>query len=214
MIATVPEDPPRAYELDFPTYKEERNRNVETLSRQAKFIDQTVLALAGGGLGLTLTFLHDLVITPPKWTPLLFLGSGLLILSIIFVLWSLHSSQAAIGLLISQMDEAAKEAHDSVEMIFTDEKFVNSHAKLTSRLNTWASGFVVAGIAAISIFAYVNLLTSPEDMKMKKIELNRPAPTELKKGIVPQKPAVTQLKPNQTTPAPSQPTNQTPATKK
>lgn len=50
--------------LDDSTYREARSRLASDRSDQAKFIDQTVLTLAGGALGLTLTFLHDFLHEP------------------------------------------------------------------------------------------------------------------------------------------------------
>src|SRR5437764_377392 len=63
---------------------------------QSKFIDQTILTLGGGGLGITLTFLHDFV-TVPAAPCLLYLGDGLLLLSIMAVLISLYTSQKSIS---------------------------------------------------------------------------------------------------------------------
>src|ERR1051326_6519247 len=46
--------------MDYDAFLKERDDKLELLSQQQKFIDSAVLSLGGGGLGLLLSFLHDL----------------------------------------------------------------------------------------------------------------------------------------------------------
>lgn len=183
------DDPPQA--LDHATYKEVRAVWVDVASDQQKFIDQTILALAGGALGLSLTFLHDFG-APPRMPYMLYLGGGALVISIILVLVSLHASQLAIDRHIADLDAAARASFSpESSRAFLAGRYVNRAARLTHHINRAASVALVLGVALVAIFAYANLTQAESGhWAMQKIQTVPRDSTGIERGVVPSKPAI------------------------
>lgn len=125
-----------------------------TISRDR---DKMVLAVAGGTLGVSLTFLNKIATVPGSWSTLLLVaGWGLEVAAIVLILRSLHCSEAAL--------EHERERIDS--MLGGDGKdpgWANVNAKKTESLNSRASILAVAGIVAILAYAVVSLIARPND---------------------------------------------------
>jgi hypothetical protein len=177
-------------------YLEERSLWIQAHGEQTKFIDQITIALAGGGLGLSLTLLHDLS-APLKSANLLYAGSGCLIAAIVAVLCSLHSSQFAISGHIKMLDQAAKESRLPAEVDrMRQRKYLNSAARLTQWLNWIAPVLLVTGIVFLVIFSYANESSKQADDQMKnasalgKIISVPQNSSGVERGIVPLAPAV------------------------
>ncbi len=195
--------------LDHDTYRDARAGWVGVSTEQQKFIDQTVLTLAGGTLGLSLTFLHDFA-TVPRLPWLLYLGGASLVLSIISVLASLHVSQHSIQGHIEDLDSAARAAFSKASERFMERRFVNAAARFTQFVNRFASIALVVGIALVAIFAYMNLLQPKSETSfVEKIVVPPRDSSGIERGTVPVKPAVAP-RPQPAPAAPQQPQTQGP----
>jgi hypothetical protein len=135
------------FALDRDTYLREHALAVEVARDQTKFIDQAVLSLSGGALGISLTFI-DKFIGPDgaKFPTLLALGWAALILSVLAVLGGMHLSQRAVDRHIADL---AKHA-----VAVPGTKFpTNSWGKCTAATNASASLLFLVGIVCLSVFA-------------------------------------------------------------
>jgi hypothetical protein len=122
---------------------DDRARLVEHRLKASESYDKMIVTLAGGGLGLTITFIHDL--TPhPRLVWLLLVGWSLWCLSLFLVLVSYLSSVSAHGQIIDQMDERVPS--------------VRRPRKLTTLFNYSAAVLLVAGAAFVVVFAWYNML--------------------------------------------------------
>jgi amino acid transporter len=153
-MASVLTDEPPEPRMDYKSYLKERNAKIALGEGQGKFLDQTILTLAGGALGLTLTFLHDH--GPSEIAPSLsYLGIASLVLSLICVLVSLYSSQRSISQHIDTLDALCK------NQFIEDE----SHKRLQNNpwngatlwLNRLAGISLIAGIILLAVFVSCNL---------------------------------------------------------
>jgi hypothetical protein len=207
MIGTVIEIEPESPDgLDYERYAAARAAANSISADQSKFIDQTILTLGGGGLGITLTFLHDFV-TVPAAPYFLYFGDGLLLLSIMAVLVSLYTSQKSISDQINQLDTAARNDFGDSYTEFMKTPFVNASAKYTALLNKVAMITVTTGMFFLALFVSQNL-TKKEQPKVTTHETKiiRPGHIDSQKGAVIHAPAVAP-KPASTQQAPApQPT--------
>jgi len=142
--------------MDYEGYKEARGYWQDACTGQTKFLDQSNLTLAGGALGLTLTFLNDFKCVPDRmeW---LYVGGGVLLASIVLTLLSVHASQAALISFIRRLDAAAEADFSPETVKATRGRYVNTAAKVTAYLNALASLSLVAGVALVALFVYANL---------------------------------------------------------
>jgi hypothetical protein len=133
---------PRAdYEgLEWP--REERARLVEHRLKASESFDRMVLALAGGALGLTITFIHDIA-PHPRHLWMIAVGWSILAASLLVILTSLLTSIAAHDQIIEQMDEQVAS--------------VRRPRRWTTWLNRSAAALLVAGVAFVVLFACFNL---------------------------------------------------------
>lgn len=142
--------------MDYDSYKDARADWQAVSTDQRKFLDQTNLTLAGGALGLSLTFLHDFVCVPREaWA--LSTGGIALLAAIVLTLVSVYASEHAIERYIRKLDEAADKNFVEESLGFLNGKYVNTAAAVTFWLNVLASLTLIAGIALIGYFAYNNL---------------------------------------------------------
>jgi len=81
----------------------ERNAKTALAERQGEFLDKSLLTLAAGALGLTLTFLHEHG-TGTAALPWVYFGMSLFVLCLLFVLLSLIFSQRSIIDRIDALD--------------------------------------------------------------------------------------------------------------
>lgn len=151
MSDNIPQQPRLSYDV----YQRERSSWNIVQNEQQKFIDQAVLTLSGGGLGLSVTFLRNYQ-KAPILLSLLFIGGALLVISMVGVLISLHFSQTAIRKLISALDTAAEQNFPLGAGMFRGTKYVNFSARVTAISNTLSSGCLILGIAFLALFGYCN----------------------------------------------------------
>jgi hypothetical protein len=140
--------------MTYAVFLEERKAKVELEDSQAQFIDQWLLTLSGGALGLMLTFLHDY---PPPLIPWWAKGGMIsLVACMAIVLLSLDFSQRSIRKHITALDE------------WCDASFAHNHASQKAVQRNWwagATGYLnliamvlcIAGISILSIFVGSNL---------------------------------------------------------
>ena len=193
MPKPLPTDP-----LTEATYLHERNFALEVAREQTKFIDQTVLTLAGGALGVSLTFLEKFTAPTGAVAPAYLLTAwSALTLSIVGVLVGMHVSQFAIDKHIANLDTNYSSTTPTV--------FVNPFAGATEVLNFLASTSLIIGIVCLCVFAYSN---SPGLGNGRNLAMTVQTPTQTPGripdgGWVPTSPPVT--RPSQPTPPPAAP---------
>lgn|GEM_PF-1985899 len=122
--------------------REDRARLVEHRLKASESFDRMVVTLAGGGLGLTVTFIHDIAPHPRKlWW--IYVGWSLLAVSLLLILFSYLTSIAAHDNIIDQMDEFVSS--------------VRRPRRWTTWLNRSAAALLVAGVILVVVFACYNL---------------------------------------------------------
>jgi len=110
---------------------------LEADERSTANFDKATLTLAGGGLGVSLTFLKDIASKPPSGAWLLFTAWFCWVLSVTLVLLSQHTS------------------HQSLRL-YLQENPANRWHELTRWLNWCAPAFFIVGTVAMVIFASLN----------------------------------------------------------
>jgi hypothetical protein len=122
---------------------DERARLVEHRLKASESYDKMIVTLAGGGLGLTIAFIHDLA-PHPRQVWLLAVGWTLWCASLLLVLLSYLSSMAAHAQIIDQMDEQVPS--------------VRRPRQWTTWFNYSAALLLVAGAGFVVGFSCYNLL--------------------------------------------------------
>lgn len=102
--------------------------------------DKTVLTLAGGALGLSITFLGDIVGPSPKSTGFVIAGWLLLASALVSVAVSFLTSERLFWHAM----------HESLDA-------VSRWNSVTGWLNVGAGVFLAAGLGSLAVFAYLNL---------------------------------------------------------
>jgi hypothetical protein len=135
--------------LERDAYFEARGDLVEKLAEQYRSFDNAILTLAAGALGLSLTFITDIVPTIRECTGwLLYGGWTAFVSSLLITLCSFQMSAAAIRRQIAIMD--AEQQGDSSR----DSR--NCAVKWTAFLN-WATLLLfIAGAALLTVFVALN----------------------------------------------------------
>jgi hypothetical protein len=197
---TSPEPEKSEPVVSHKTYLEDRKAKLAIFDRQAEFLDKHLLTLSAGGLGLTLTFLHDHgdITTARAWV---YAGMGLLIFCMFAVLLSIGNSQRSISVFVDAFDEwcAARfrAGHASQQK-------VQGTGWVTAALllNRAAMSSFLIGVSCIAIFVTLNLSTPPGDpIAMSSTDKNQPSTGPLEKSAtlkpppVEQKPAQPQQEP-------------------
>lgn len=140
-----------ASRLEREVYLEERRYLIQAEAEQSRSLDKALLTLAAGALGISVSFIKDVV---PEFRPctawILYAGWTALVASLLCTLWSFLTSMKA----MSRQREILDAMH-----IGTSEPdlLVNSAARWTSRLNYCAFVIFVAGAAALTLFVALNI---------------------------------------------------------
>jgi hypothetical protein len=141
--------------LSYEAFLTERSAKLSLLENQQKTLDTSLLTLAGGGLGLTLTFLHEknAVFARPE---LATTGLILLIVSLCSVLISMFVSQEAISRYVDALDvwceESFKASHEAAKEVLK-----RPLVGITKQLNYLAGGSFLIGVCFLSGFVLSNL---------------------------------------------------------
>ena len=121
--------------------------------------DKSVLALSGGALALSLTFVKDFA-TKPICTPLLGLAWICFAISIGFIMWSMITSQESlrkqreinVNLALASLQAAAGQAGTQSKI---DTK--NKSAENTNCANYISVASLILGILFLGVFSIINL---------------------------------------------------------
>jgi uncharacterized BrkB/YihY/UPF0761 family membrane protein len=114
---------------------------VSAYENATQSFDKAIMTLAGGALGISIAFIHDVAPKPEhKW--ILGVAWTLFALSLLLILASFLMSQHAILDMMRQIDE-------DVEKV--------ARGKATDRLNRGSASAFVLGVIFLVIFAVYNL---------------------------------------------------------
>jgi hypothetical protein len=172
------------------TYLQERTSLVEIEQKSADQHDKAILAVATGGLALSITFLKDIAPNPQPVTWIyLGLSWGCFVLGILTILSSFLTSQSA-----------CRKQRD-----FLDQHYLEGAAAIAGRKNWWASVthwlnlgsyfFVFLAVVLLTIFTWLNLGKGGQNPMSDETHdqqiQSKSEPTQVKAGYVPPKPPVT-----------------------
>jgi hypothetical protein len=133
--------------LEAPLTPEQRQKaiddNFEIYADQQKTYDKLVVTLAGGALGISISFIKNIAMEPPRYPRLI---------EIAWLLWCL-----ALAVALTSHAESARICFKKVQDLCNGRTDVDGPRKLLSCLNRLSGGFVVAGIACAAVFATFNL---------------------------------------------------------
>lgn len=133
---------PRAHYQGIEWTPEERARLVSHRLKASESFDRMVITLAGGALGLTVTFIHDIA-PRPRLLWAIYTGWALLAASLLLILLSFLTSIAAHDQIIEQVDEYVAS--------------VRRPRRWTTWLNRSAAVLLVVGVGFVVLFACYNL---------------------------------------------------------
>lgn len=146
-------------------YIERTTKDIEQLTSRhtlsGQEFDKQVVALAGGGLALTITLSKDIVASEQaSWLGFLFACWGGFLVALIVNLISYRVSSANYNLMIERLTyyrdcaEGEKEENSGYEKGINEQ--INKKTKIVGRLNLWAMIACLSGIAFFIIFTLVN----------------------------------------------------------
>ena len=174
-----------SFAIDQAAYSREHAFASEVRRDQTKFIDQTILTLSGGALGISITFFDKFIGPSGVALPyLLALAWLVLIWSVLLVLLGMHVSQRAIERHLDDLEKF------SVAPLGT--KFPsNPWAKFTETSNKVASVLFAVGLICLAIFAFANYAgnLSKRTSDMTNPITRAPNPLNPGAGWVPRAPA-------------------------
>ena len=141
--------------LDYNTYLGERKSLIETAQKQSILLDQSILYIATGTFGVSLTFINQIAPSPKNGT-LILLGIAWisLFISIISTIISFYTSQKACIKQIEIIENMIQNNNNLDEA--NDLK--NSESKWTEKLNMISIISFIFGILLLGLFTYINLL--------------------------------------------------------
>ena len=137
-------------DIKYKTYIDERASLNTAEKESSQFFDKSVLTLAAGALGLSLTFIDKIAKTPKESTfPFLYLAWIFFCASLLSTLISLLTSQ-----------HACRKQREILEKDYFEEQSVNTcnlQAKVTSFLNWVSIILFILGIVGLIIFSILNV---------------------------------------------------------
>jgi hypothetical protein len=171
------------------SYLQERTSLVEIEQKSADQHDKAILAVATGGLALSITFLKDIAPHPqPETWKFLGLSWGFFVLGILTILSSFLTSQSACRKQRDYLDQHYLEGPAAV----AGKK--NWWSFVTHWLNVASYVFVFFAVVFLTVFTWVNLGKggqNPMDDKTHDQQISPGSePRQVKAGYVPPKPPV------------------------
>lgn len=136
--------------IDDNTYVVERQALFQAELEQSKLFDKAVLTYSSGALGISLTFIHDIVPSFDHNTlPWLTTGWALLGTCLLLTVISFQTSQLSIRRQRAILDllRTGKDAFSQK----------NGYAKLTNYLNLAAGCLFVVGVVCLVVFVRLNI---------------------------------------------------------
>jgi hypothetical protein len=122
-------------------YARHRERLLELHEKATQSFDRAIMALSGGALAVSIAFIHD-VARDPRHTWVVGLAWVSFAASLLAILGSFLTSEAAIVKMIGQIDAAAEEIE---------------RGRVTDWLNRFAAGAFVIGTILLVAFAWLNV---------------------------------------------------------
>jgi len=147
----MPDSPNENEDIKYQTYINERNSLVTAQKESSQYFDKSILTLAAGALGLSLTFIDKIA---PR--PIVECSKYLLCTAWIFFCLSILST--LISSLTSQA--ACRRQIEIVENIFFNKVDTNSKnflAQMTNVLNWISITLFVSGVFFLIIFTIINI---------------------------------------------------------
>ena len=170
--------------LDYNVYLEERKSLIDAKREGIRSFDKAILTLAAGALGLSLTFIRQIVPDIKSGTMFMLICAwSSFCISILSTLISFLTSQSACSRQIEIME--AKYFDDNSDM---SEKvnYKNKPAIWTERLNKYSIFIFIIGVILLVTFSSVNLSPIKEetmaDKKKERIIREGYVPQRLPKG--------------------------------
>src|ERR1051325_2843837 len=217
-------DEPQNLEYDYrkqryETYIQDRDalRN-DSLEVSGRY-DKAVLALAGGALALSVTFLEKIAPHPVPWTFILLALAWLcLIASVLLELYALSTSQTVTNEQIAIADEEYREYllslpdHPAIPEPLRVPKspdVVERWRNKTRRFNDWSRWLLSIGIFLLCAFCFFNL-PYVRDMAAKPINESRGSYVAPANALPPPPPPAPPASTPATSPTPSAPASPTP----
>lgn len=181
----VQEDAGTVQGIDEPTYVRERTLLIEMEQKSADQHDKAILAVASGGLALSVTFLKDIAPHPsPETLKYLGLSWTCFVLGILAILLSFQTSQSACRKQRDFLDSLYKNGSESD----ADENWWSSW---TNRLNWVSYVLVFFAVVFFTFFSWLNLGKGDQqimtDRPVNQQIQSRVKPIEVKGGAVPPK---------------------------
>jgi hypothetical protein len=174
-----PDEPVVVEELSRAEYWDERKLQFPAVGIAYQDFDKSVLALSGGALGLSLTFIQHIA-PRPQFTWILALAWAAFIVSLLSLLLSQYYST---GCLETDLENAGRRYAGL-------EPMTNKADKWTRRLNRYSIAGCVLGFMLLTAFAFCNLPTPngtdtpPANTTMKSTTANKPSPPPAKPPTV------------------------------
>lgn len=172
----------------YETYLKEREALRHDSLEVSRRYDQAIIALAGGSLVLSVTFLEKIAPHPSGWTFwLLGVAWIFLILSVLWELFALSTTQTTTNEVMEYLSEDYRsylqslsdtpplEQSNSKASIKTIEKL----KERTRRLNIWSIRFLAAGVALLCLFSICNLPKSVDNQVIMSNDQKKPSPKRL-----------------------------------
>ena len=129
-----------------------RNHLLEALHKSSESFDRTIFALSGGGLGLSMAFLKDIVKQPPVDIHLLFTAWSCWVISLVAVMISYALSRLAIQHMIHGVDARLGRVEPPVKF-----GWGSLAGPFTQICNGTAAAGFLSGLYFMARFVYVNL---------------------------------------------------------
>lgn len=137
--------------LEREVYLQERRDLNQAEAEQSRSFDKAVLTLSAGALGISITFIRDVVpVIRPCTGWVLYVGWAAFVASLLVTLWSFLTSMKALRRQL--------EILDAVHMgLGAPNLSDNAPARLTNRLNYLSFLLFIAGAAALTLFVAINI---------------------------------------------------------
>jgi len=167
----APPCPPYGAMVDktYAEYREERGKLLDVEQEQGRTYDKYLLTLSGGALGLSLTFIREIVpVGRAQWVWLILLAWLGLLATVLMVLRMMRLSQDGHETFRNILDEEAEKGGREYWKRVRERQDKCEHPRKIDRLNRaslWSFG---AALVLLFAFTVINLSVSTEDNKMSE----------------------------------------------
>lgn len=137
---------------EYQIYLDERKILVQAKKESSHFLDKAILTLSSGFLGLSITFINNIVPSPSEGSIIyLVISWATFLLSIIFTLTSFITSQKACDIQINIIENQLANPENA--------HLNNKYTIATDVINYISISFFIIGIIFLIIFTSVNLIS-------------------------------------------------------